>query len=85
MDWRSPALLAEASVGLQAVLLLLAEVIVVRLAVGLGAASRVLLAESMLVRPLVVPVVVRAAVLMGAQRPKDLKKHLSASFSKLQN
>jgi len=67
------------------IVLVLEEAIVLRLAVGLGAALQVLLAESLLVRPLVVPVVVRAAVLMGAQRPKDLKKHLSASFSKLQN
>ena len=63
------------------IVLVLEEAIVLRLAVGLGAALQVLLAESLLVRPLVV----RAAVLIGAQLPEDLKNHLSAFFSKLQN
>jgi len=73
-------LLAVVSVGLRGVLLQPVEVIVLRLLVGRGAALQVLLAESL-------PVVPRAEaeVLMGAQQPEDLKTHLSASSSTLQN
>ena len=65
-------------VQLQAALLLLAEVIVLGLAVAPGATLEALLVESLLV-------VLRVAVLMGVRRLGNSKLYPSASSSTLQN